>query len=60
MRPSSLMIERSIIVTLMTETLTSSPLSAPADAKLHHLLITDHDRITVEVHVIGQWDMRMG
>jgi len=24
------------------------------------LLITDHDRITVEVHVIGQWDMRMG
>jgi hypothetical protein len=30
------------------------------DAKLHHLLITDHDRITVEVHVIGQWDMRMG
>jgi len=21
---------------------------------------TDHDRITVEVHVIGQWGMRMG
>jgi hypothetical protein len=24
------------------------------------LLITYHDRITVGVHVIGQWDMRMG
>jgi hypothetical protein len=54
------MIERSIIVTLMTKTLTSLTLSTPADAKLNHLLITDHDRITVEVHVIGQWDMRMG
>ena len=44
----------------MIERLMSNTDFTPADAKLHHLLITDHDRITVGVHVIGQWDMRMG